>query len=290
MEELGTTQLSPIETSLVYRDGCNWTTDRAQTLDELSLSIVTMVICLFGLVGNGIILCFLGCHIKRNPFTIYILNLAVTDFGFLLILFETFILVSFYPYTTSLCLLTAISVERCLSVLFPIWYRTRRSKHLSCYVCTLLWIFSTLLNAVKFFNSHIFIWIISLILNVIIIPCILVVSNLILFIRLQCGSQRHQPGRLYIVILLTVLFFLLFAVPFNFFIFVHFNNMVYGNIFLILASVNSSINPVIYFLVGSYRKRKLRVSVKVKPPGMMVLAPTLEVFKRRLDAYLAGLI
>uniref|UniRef100_A0A7M4ETV6 G-protein coupled receptors family 1 profile domain-containing protein n=1 Tax=Crocodylus porosus TaxID=8502 RepID=A0A7M4ETV6_CROPO len=247
---------------------------------SLSLSIVTMVICLFGLVGNGIILCFLGCHIKRNPFTIYILNLAVTDFGFLLILFailiihitsneacfdllylfikETFILVSFYPYTTSLCLLTAISVERCLSVLFPIWYRTRRSKHLSCYVCTLLWIFSTLLNAVKFFNSHIFIWIISLILNVIIIPCILVVSNLILFIRLQCGSQRHQPGRLYIVILLTVLFFLLFAVPFNFFIFVHFNNMVYGNIFLILASVNSSINPVIYFLVGSYRKRKLR--------------------------------
>ncbi|KAM6308979.1 mas-related G-protein coupled receptor member D-like [Aegotheles albertisi] len=72
-------------------------------------------ICLCGLVGNGMVLWFLCFHMKRNPFTIYILNLIVTDFSLLLLMY----------------LLTAMSLERCVSVLFPIWYRCHRPKHLS---------------------------------------------------------------------------------------------------------------------------------------------------------------
>ncbi|NXW25291.1 MAS protein, partial [Circaetus pectoralis] len=105
---------------------------------------VCMGISLCGLVGNGIVMWFLGFHMKHNPFTVYILNLAVADFSLLLLFF--LLLLAFlslaavcsYLYNfisvyadfvfivkflchffdlSSLGLLTAISVERCLSVL-----------------------------------------------------------------------------------------------------------------------------------------------------------------------------
>ncbi|NXW54931.1 MRGRH protein, partial [Eurystomus gularis] len=103
---------------------------------------VCMGICVCGLVGNGIIMWFLGFHRKQNPFTVYILNLAVADFSLLLIFFLLLslilILIAFCLYNlvsfyldfvviveflchffdlSSLGLLAAISVERCISVL-----------------------------------------------------------------------------------------------------------------------------------------------------------------------------
>ncbi|NXG69901.1 MRGRD protein, partial [Baryphthengus martii] len=48
---------------------------------------VCVGICLCGLVGNGIVMWSLGFHIKQNPFNIYILNLAVSDFSLLLMFF-----------------------------------------------------------------------------------------------------------------------------------------------------------------------------------------------------------
>ncbi|NXA43721.1 MRGRD protein, partial [Eudromia elegans] len=98
-------------------------------------------ICLCGLGGNGMVVWFLGFKMKKNPFTVYILNLALTDF-FVLLLAFLIILVSFcvqgscfhnqnalfafytwgaVPYyffhLTSLGLLTTICTERCISVL-----------------------------------------------------------------------------------------------------------------------------------------------------------------------------
>ncbi|NWX24943.1 MAS protein, partial [Aegotheles bennettii] len=101
-------------------------------------------ISLCGLVGNGMVLWFLCFHMKRNPFTIYILNLIVADFSllllFLLLILTIFTLTTLCSYLyhffsyymqfvliveflchffdlSSLGLLTAISVERCILVL-----------------------------------------------------------------------------------------------------------------------------------------------------------------------------
>ncbi|NXB82922.1 MRGRD protein, partial [Donacobius atricapilla] len=46
---------------------------------------VCLGISLCGLVGNGVVMWFLGFHTKQNPFTVYILNLAVADFSLLLL-------------------------------------------------------------------------------------------------------------------------------------------------------------------------------------------------------------
>ncbi|NXE76997.1 MRGRD protein, partial [Cochlearius cochlearius] len=115
----------------------------SQPYGLMVFAYVCVGISLCGLVGNGIVMWFLGFHMKQNPFTVYILNLAVADF-FLLLLFFLLILaflsltaicsylynlISFYTYfvsaveflchffdLSSLGLLTAISMERCLSV------------------------------------------------------------------------------------------------------------------------------------------------------------------------------
>ncbi|XP_039394057.1 mas-related G-protein coupled receptor member H-like [Mauremys reevesii] len=291
MTEVSTTSLLPTETSPDYR--YNGTGCKIHSLTNVILDGVTVLICLFGLVGNGVVLWLLSFFIKRNPFTIYILNLAVADLSFLLSLpvclilytvqslfcfyefghvLGVFLLLVLFAHNAGLYFLTAISVERCLSVFFPIWYRCHRPKHLSSLVCALLWALSCLVSGLMSYfclfggtehcrMSHIAMYVLVFL----IFGSIMVLSNLILFIKVRHSSQQRQPGRFYIVILLTILFFLIFAVPFSI---QHFGW--YFNYFNIpieicnaLASVNSSINPLIYFLVGSYRKWRFRGSVKV---------------------------
>ncbi|XP_009868430.1 PREDICTED: proto-oncogene Mas-like, partial [Apaloderma vittatum] len=72
----------------------------------------------------------------------------------------------------------------------------------------------------------------------------------------RCSSWQHHPARLYAVVFLTMLFFLLFGIPLSIDIFLNlfgYTNLVF-EVCLLLASVNSSINPVTYVLVGSYKK------------------------------------
>ncbi|XP_050809620.1 mas-related G-protein coupled receptor member H-like, partial [Gopherus flavomarginatus] len=157
-------------------------------------------------------------------------------------------------------------------VFYPIWCQCHRPKHLSALVCALLWALSCLVTGLMSYfcvlvvsehcrMSHIAMYV----LNFLIFAPVMVLSNLILFIKVRHSSQQRQPGRLYVVILLTVLFFLVFAVPFSIQRFGLYYNYFHISLEICnaLASVNSSINPVIYFLVGSYRKWRFRGSVKV---------------------------
>uniref|UniRef100_A0A8C4W4I2 G-protein coupled receptors family 1 profile domain-containing protein n=1 Tax=Gopherus evgoodei TaxID=1825980 RepID=A0A8C4W4I2_9SAUR len=256
LSSLSTTSLLVTETSPDNRDneiGCV-----IHSSTEVILDSVTVLICLFGLVGNGVVLWLLKsfCLDKFWRFVRVIFHL--------LFLFAT---------NAGLYFLTAISIERCLSVSStPFGANATATKHLSALVCALLWALSCLVTGLMSYfcvsvgsercrMSHIAMYV----LNFLIFAPVMVLSNLILFIKVRHSSQQRQPGRLYVVILLTVLFFLVFAVPFS----IHRFGLYY-NYFRIpieicnaLASVNSSINPVIYFLVGSYRKWRVQGSVKV---------------------------
>ncbi|KFO89291.1 Proto-oncogene Mas, partial [Buceros rhinoceros silvestris] len=169
-------------------------------------------------------------------------------------------------------LLTAISVERCVGVLWPFWCRCHRPKLLSAIVCSLLWALSCVLAGLVYFvcdlghSGHCWMVLGTLcFLNFCFFTPFMVLSNVILFIKLRRSSWQHHPARLYAVIFLTVFFFLLFGIPLTIQIFLNF--FVYINfvfeICLLLASFNSSINPVIYVLVGTYGNSRFRGSVKV---------------------------
>ncbi|XP_060099087.1 mas-related G-protein coupled receptor member H-like [Heteronotia binoei] len=248
--------------------------------------IFMLYICIIGLVGNGIVICLLGFRIKRSPFTIYILNLAVADFGVLLILNLSVILILtntgsehgftavswfvLFMYTASQLLLTAISIDRCASVLFPIWYRRHRPPHVSTKVCGLLWVLSFLTpSSGKMFNHFGAYWTFysTFIAGSAVFFPLIIISAMILLFKVYCMSQQPQRGRVLTIVLITLLFYLIFAFPTNAIYTLnyfadgkHVHLEIYGDL---CACLNSCVNPLIYFLVGRKEMGQQRQSLKV---------------------------
>ncbi|XP_072494405.1 mas-related G-protein coupled receptor member X2-like [Notamacropus eugenii] len=251
---------------------------------NFSILILIVNIAITGLLGNSIVLWLLGFRIQRNPFSVYIFNLAGADALFLCCSFLIYMnenlrfisspfvlivgfLLQYMLFIISVSLLAVISLERCLSVLFPIWYRCHRPKHASATLCTLLWAMVILLSAVDYvlclhtFSDPLcektliifqFVWFIVL-------TCTLCVSSLTLLLSVQCSSQCRQPPRLYLLVLLTVLVFLLCGLPVGINNFIEFEK---DSPFLpywfppIMICVNSSANSIIYFFLGNQKCRR----------------------------------
>ncbi|XP_043859445.1 mas-related G-protein coupled receptor member H-like [Dromiciops gliroides] len=265
---------------------------------------LSLLITLLGTAGNGLVIWFLLFHFKKNPFTVYILNLSIADLTFLLCtstvnigtlicynfniqpfglrLFLTiFYVLILFGYNTGFYLLTAISVERCLSVLYPIWYKCQRLKHQSAIVCTLLWVLSVLVSGLECFVC---IWaaeprfpfrpcmvveIFLLVLNFLVFAPLMVISNFTLFIKVFCNLKHRRPAKLYIIIITTVILFLVFAMPSRVFVMIYnFENENYESLALLypylslLSFINSTVNPIVYLVVGRLRGQRTRKSLK----------------------------
>nr|KAF6438028.1 hypothetical protein HJG59_008720 [Molossus molossus] len=122
----------------------------------LILELLILIIALAGLAGNMVVLWLLGFHMQMKAFSIHILKPAGADFLLLgcEIMHSLCTLLHFYSNTINICnivftvsvfayisglsLLSAISTERCLSVLRPIWYRCRRPRHTLAIMCAQL--------------------------------------------------------------------------------------------------------------------------------------------------------
>uniref|UniRef100_A0A8C3BXT0 G-protein coupled receptors family 1 profile domain-containing protein n=1 Tax=Cairina moschata TaxID=8855 RepID=A0A8C3BXT0_CAIMO len=297
MAETSTTDLSLSYTTSGYLNSSGNNTDMCFSLpyEYLVFLGVCMGISLCGLVTNGIAIWFLFSHM-RNPFTVYILNLAVADFSLLLLLFllmlaflslticsffnhiifsyiELEIIVGFLCHffdLSSLGLLTAISVDRCVSVFFPIWYRCYRPRHLSGIVSGLLWALAGSFVSSMYLSFYFDVpyeeafGVIAIAITVT-LSSMMLISNLSLFIKLRCGFQRRHPGKLYVAVLLNVIFFFVFAIPFSLDVFLnlpHTQELFPHQVSFLLALLNSSTNPIVYFLVGCCRRRRIQGSVK----------------------------
>ncbi|XP_054841961.1 proto-oncogene Mas-like [Eublepharis macularius] len=262
--------------------------------EEISLSIFNIFISLIGLVGNGNVIWLLGFHIKRKPLATYILNLAVADFGSLLFLLLLNILMNlpyinkyFLPppivyqillslsqlmYSSSQFLLTAISIDRCVSVLFPNRYQHHRSPVLSTSVCVLMWALTFVLSSgplilefagLAYYNDPVIDWVYLVSTSICI--SLMTISALILLIKVCFRSHRCQCGNLLKVILLMLLSFILLtfvtcAYAYARLITNQFTPMSY---FILGITLRSDINPLIYFLVGRQNGGKFQERMKV---------------------------
>ncbi|XP_061482351.1 proto-oncogene Mas-like [Rhineura floridana] len=259
---------------------------------QKTIMMITIPICTLGLLGNGIVLWFLGWRIRKTNFTVYFLNMAIADLTVLFYYITAFILflkavpislyylhiielVHAFGFNASTYLLTAIAAERYLMVFFPVWYQHSRPKLLSEFMCIILWGLSGLMSLVLYFAcylqydssltegklgcepSKLF----RVIFNLLVCLPIMVFSTLILFIRMLRTSQQIPVAKLDITIVATVLLFVLFAASVRIIdILAHWVPSIHVPVlFLILHfldSIDSSANPFVYLFVG-YTKEKV---------------------------------
>ncbi|KAM3840783.1 LOW QUALITY PROTEIN: mas-related G-protein coupled receptor member D-like [Vipera latastei] len=233
--------------------------------------IVILTTCCIGLPLNGIVIWLLSFQIKRNRFTVLILNLAISDCGVLIfmpILSTPYFIDIMSPvtnwssilslshhvlYINGLFLLTAISMDRCVAILFPIWHRCFRPKYFSPAVYAFPWIISFLLGGIQGLMGNVFLydviprlhWLVTALLC---LPLI-TISSVILFININLRSKQIKRERLLVMILSVPLYIYIFVAYFVNVSYI-WNYLRFHFYFCLSACLNSSVNPVIYFLVG----------------------------------------
>ncbi|KAK9402951.1 Mas1: Proto-oncogene Mas [Crotalus adamanteus] len=166
----------------------------------------------------------------------------------------------------------AISLVSCVAVLFPLWNHCHHPPYLSALVCGLISILSFLLSVVHFIlhqtrSSGRSPFLYQLILNGLFCTPLMILSTVTLWIHMRSKSQRNQRKFL-TTILLALFFFLLFSLPrYASYVIYYFSfpHPVLLTIGIGRATLKSSINPLLYFLVGRKQKGKNqpRTSLKV---------------------------
>ncbi|KAJ7398137.1 Chemokine-like receptor 1 [Pitangus sulphuratus] len=136
-----------------------------KTMHVLSM-VVYGIACVLGVTGNGLVIWIAGFKMKKTVNSVWFLNLAVADFifTFFLPLSIAYTALGFHwPFGKLLCklnstiaflnmfasvfLLTVISVDRCVSVAFPVWSHNRRSPELAARIALGTWVLALLLSS-----------------------------------------------------------------------------------------------------------------------------------------------
>uniref|UniRef100_UPI00398F426C chemerin-like receptor 1 n=1 Tax=Pristiophorus japonicus TaxID=55135 RepID=UPI00398F426C len=133
------------------------------------IMVILIITCILGVWRNGLVIWTTDFKLKKSANTVWLLNLAVGDFTFslLLPLFITYITLEFnWPFGRLFCKLTygvvvlclhasiftlaTISMDRCVSVVLPIWSRNHRGPRLAALLSLGVWIAATISSAPSF--------------------------------------------------------------------------------------------------------------------------------------------
>ncbi|XP_041426585.1 C3a anaphylatoxin chemotactic receptor-like [Xenopus laevis] len=123
------------------------------------------ITCIVGIIGNGFVIWIAGFKMSSISAKWY-LNLAITDFicsastvlriaewihqdYFFLCLFSFVLLL--INMLTSVYFLTAISIDRCITIMWPFWAKTHRTKKSATAGIVITWIMSLLFSVIIFF-------------------------------------------------------------------------------------------------------------------------------------------
>ena len=139
-----------------------------QSLNIMSLIVYCLAFVL-GVLGNGVVIWVTGFKMKKTVNTVWFLNLAVADFLFTAFLplsvvytamnfhwpFGKFMCklnstISFLNMFASVYILMVISVDRCVSVVWPVWAQNHRSVRKASCVSLGVWVLALILSAPYF--------------------------------------------------------------------------------------------------------------------------------------------
>ncbi|MEE6525621.1 hypothetical protein FKM82_025737 [Ascaphus truei] len=142
--------------------------------DIVHMMKVICIICfsitfILGIIGNGLVIWIAGFKMKKTVNTIWFLNLGVADFVFDIFLplqITEIAMDGHWPFGQIMCkviptaihlnmlvsvsFLMVISVDRCTSVLCPVWSKNHRTPRLASIISIVIWLLCLILSSPYF--------------------------------------------------------------------------------------------------------------------------------------------
>ncbi|XP_077112425.1 chemerin-like receptor 1 [Ranitomeya variabilis] len=284
--------------------------DEEHAISSINYLVLVMycLTLLLGTIGNGLVIWIAIFRMKKTVNVIWFLNLSIVDLIFILFLplriiymandfnwlFGNFMckfisMVAFINLYVSVFLLTAISMDRCASVIFPVWCRNHQTPRLALTFVTAIWIMAILLSLPHFIfrdtikqNDHFVCYnnfeldessedgiyrqkmtvMIRLIVGfcipfTIIVTCYSVIA---LRIRKKHIATSFKPFK---VIIAVIIAFFICCSPYHIFSILEFHSYYHENYYLnnrirfgipiatsLPAFMNSCVNPFLYVFIG----------------------------------------
>ncbi|XP_075046013.1 C3a anaphylatoxin chemotactic receptor-like [Mixophyes fleayi] len=260
----------------------NWTQDDEYSSDYMSNIIQILgcifysIIFIFGIPGNGLVIWIAGFKMKTVS-AVWFLNLAIADFICcssipLLFVGITVLGIAFYvvihtilaiTMCTSVCFLTAMSIDRCVSVMWPFWSKTYRTPKCIRIISAIIWVLSFILTAPElilyksYFAVLNFTFRMKIIrfLTMFIIPfTTILMCYYLIYLKLRKVKRPNRSQRPYRIITAIVICFFICWFPHYISPFTPMSDTSWVSSLIYtfsdcLASFNSCINPILYVFI-----------------------------------------
>lgn len=301
-------------TELPHEEPVSQTRGPCQDLTCVPVMVVSTVIFLLGFTGNGLVIWISGFKMKRSVNTTWYLSLAISDFifcaflpfsivhaamehwifGLFMCKFISFIL--FLNMFSSIFLLVVISIDRCISVVFPVWAQNHRTNSKASVVVVLSWVMAIAVSLPSAFfrDSQTFMDRTTCFNNYptpethqavaygrfsagFVFPFVIIVfCYSIIIARLRTNRMTKSSKPFKVMTALVATFFVCWL-PYHVFVLLELQKdrhnhdvLKHGTqIAVSLAAANSFLNPVLYVFMGNDFKKKVRSSVLSKMENAM---------------------
>lgn len=267
------------------------------------------VIFVIGTLGNGLVIYVTAFRMKRTVNSVWFLNLALADFLFTA--FLIFSIVSVYQghqwqfgrfmcklnnfvivvsMFTSIFILMAISLDRCLSICVVVWAQNKRTVLKAQLITAAIWVTAVVCSTpyatfrdlkvtrngdtyCSYSASKTQIWSLGIFRFVIafLIPFLVIMASYVAIGVRARRVQRTRKRRSRRIIISVILAFFFCWLPFHVFFFIDIKTagnpglrdivMIGGPLVLSLAFLNSCLNPILYVFMCDDFQKKLKQSI-----------------------------